>query len=77
MFLQNVMIAARPFGLETCPQAAFLNYHEVLQRRLGIPAEQTIVCGMALGYAHSAAPESLLVPDREPLASFVTLAGFE
>ena len=49
MFLQNVMLAARPFGLETCPQAAFLNFHDVLQQRIGIPPEQMIVCGMSLG----------------------------
>jgi nitroreductase len=50
LFLQSIMIAARPFGLETCPQAAWLIFHEVLQRRLGIPTGQTIVCGMSLGY---------------------------
>ncbi len=50
MFLQNIMVAARQFGLETCPQAAFLIFYDVLQKRLRIPAEQTIVCGMALGY---------------------------
>ena len=50
MFLQNIMIAARQFGLETCPQAAFLIFYDVLQKRLRIPAEQTIVCGMAFGY---------------------------
>ena len=50
MLLQNIMIAARQFGLETCPKAAFLTFYDVLQKRLRIPAEQTIVCGMALGY---------------------------
>ena len=50
MFLQSIMVAARQFGLETCPQAAFLIFYDVLQRRLGIPPEQQIVCGMSLGY---------------------------
>ena len=52
MFLQSIMVAARSFGLETCPQAALCSiFHEILQRRLGIPPEQMVVCGMALGYA--------------------------
>ena len=38
MFLQAIMVAARQFGLETCPQAAWLIFYDVLQRRLGIPA---------------------------------------
>jgi nitroreductase len=74
MFLQNVMLAARPFGLETCPQAAFLEFSHVLQRRLAIPAEQTIVCGMALGYPNPADPVNAFSPKRigvEELVTFV------
>ena len=72
MFLQNVMIAARPFGLETCPQAAFLIFHDVLQKRLRIPADQTIVCGMALGYPDPADKVNTFAPDRMPTSEFVT-----
>lgn len=50
MFIQSVMLAARGFGLETCPQAAFCNYHETVTARLGIPQGQQLVCGMSLGY---------------------------
>ena len=32
MFLQSVMLAARAFGLDTCPQAAIARAHEVLRR---------------------------------------------
>jgi nitroreductase len=72
MFLQNVMLAARPFGLETCPQAAFLNFHAVLQKRIGIPPEQTIVCGMALGYPDPDAEINTFSPERIGLQEFVT-----
>ena len=72
MFLQNIMIAARPFGLETCPQAAFLIFHDVLQRRLAIPPEQTIVCGMALGYPDPDDPVNTFAPERMKLEEFVT-----
>jgi nitroreductase len=72
MFLQSIMIAARPFGLETCPQAAFLNFHEVLQERIGIPAEQMIVCGMSLGYPDPSEKVNGFTPERIGVEEFVT-----
>ncbi len=40
MFLQNVMVAARARGLDTCPQAAFLKFHRVIARELALPDER-------------------------------------
>ena len=75
MFLQSIMVAARQFGLETCPQAAFLIFYDVLQRRLGIPAEQQIVCGMSLGYPDPAAKVNAFSPERMPAEDFVTFVS--
>lgn len=72
MFLQSVMIAARGRGLHTCPQAAFLKYHQVISDILHIPADQMLVCGMSLGYADEACIENSLVTDREPVSAFTT-----
>jgi nitroreductase len=72
MFLQSLMLAARPFGLETCPQAAFLEFSHVLQRRLAIPPEQTIVCGMALGYPDPDAKVNAFSPERIGVEEYVT-----
>lgn len=71
MFLQTIMIAARAFGLHTCPQAAFMIYSGVLARRLAIPDNEMVVCGMALGHADPAAPENNFETVREPLDGFV------
>lgn len=70
MFLQNVMIAARGFGLDTCPQQAFARYHAVISQRLSIAAERTLVCGMALGYADPSAPENRFATERVPVSEF-------
>jgi nitroreductase len=72
MFLQSIMVAARSFGLATCPQAAWLIFHDVLQRRLGIPADQMIVCGMSLGYPDPDDKVNTFTPDRMPVSEFVT-----
>jgi nitroreductase len=76
MFLQNVMLAARAFGLDTCPQAAIASAHPVLRRELAIPEEQVVVCGMSLGYARADAIENTLVTVREPVARFARFTGF-
>jgi nitroreductase len=70
MFLQNIMIAARARGLDTCPQAAFTPFHRVIARELGWPEGEMLVCGMALGHADPAAVENTLVTEREPVAGF-------
>lgn len=51
MFLQSLMVAARGFGLDTCPQQAFAAYHDTIRDVLGLPEDRTVICGMALGRA--------------------------
>lgn len=70
MFVQNVMIAARGLGLDTCPQAAFCSYHALISRRLEIPADRQIITGMALGYADLSAPENNFETERVPVEQF-------
>ena len=70
MFLQNVMIAARARGLDTCPQAAFTQFHKVIANVLQIPDGEQLVCGMALGYADHSKTENTLKTEREPVSGF-------
>lgn len=72
MFLQNIMIAARGRGLDTCPQAAFTQYHKVIAEVLALPSNEMVVCGMALGFADMSKVENTLVTEREPVSSFAT-----
>ena len=70
MFLQNMMVAARGRGLDTCPQAAFTQYHTIIEEQLGIPDSEMVVCGMALGYADTTKVENSLITAREPVSGF-------
>ena len=76
MFLQNVMVAARGMGLDTCPQAAFMPYHRTIQTMLEIPTEEMLVCGMALGYADPDAVENGLMTERAPARDFARFVGW-
>ena len=75
MFLQNVMVAARARGLDTCPQAAFTQFHRIITRHLQLPEGEMVVCGMALGHADPAAVENSLVTEREAVSGFVRFHG--
>lgn len=70
MFLQSIMVAARARGLDTCPQAAFTQFHAVIGNHLRLPADEMVVCGMALGHADPAAIENTLSTEREPVSGF-------
>jgi nitroreductase len=70
MFLQNIMVAARARGLDTCPQAAFTQYHRIISAELDLPSNEMVVCGMALGWADLARVENTLVTEREPSHGF-------
>ena len=70
MFLQNLMVAARARGLDTCPQAAFTKWHRLISEHCGLPAEEMVVCGMALGHADPTAIENTLVTERAPVTDF-------
>ena len=70
MFLQSIMVAARGRGLDTCPQAAFMQFHRIISEHIGAPDNEQVVCGMSLGFADPAAVENTLVTEREPVSAF-------
>lgn len=70
MFLQSVMVAARARGLDTCPQAAFTQWHRIIGEHLQFADDDMLVCGMSLGYADESKVENTLLTERVAVASF-------
>jgi nitroreductase len=70
MFLQSIMVAARGRGLDTCPQAAFTQFHRIITEHVGAAPDEQVVCGMSLGWADPDAIENTLVTEREPVSAF-------
>jgi nitroreductase len=54
-FLQNLMLAARGLGLDTCAQAAWNRFSKIVLPHIGASEQEMLVCGMALGYADTQA----------------------
>ena len=77
MYLQTIMLAAREFGLDTCPQAAWIPYQEVVFKHLEIPEDQVLVSGMSLGYADPNAIENTLVTEREAIENVLHCKWFD
>lgn len=76
MFIQNIMLSARGYGLETCPQAAFAEYPDLVREIVNVKKTKALICGMALGYADYEAPINQYRTPREPVGSFTQFLGF-
>jgi len=77
IYLGALMIAARGRGLDTCPQAAFADFHAVIRRELGIPETEIVICGLGLGHADPDAVENRLVTERAAAREFASFEGFK
>ena len=71
MFVQNILISAQAHGLATCPQAAFIAYHDIFAQEIGFPNDEQLVCCISLGYENLQAVENQLITEREPIDQFV------
>lgn len=77
MFMENIMLLAREYGLDTCPQEAWARWPQTLKAHLSLADHEMLFCGLALGYRDEAAVINELVSEREDFDNFVTLHGFE
>jgi nitroreductase len=72
IFLQSLMLAAADVGLDSCAQAAWRHYHDIIRPICKLPENEIVVCGMSLGYGDRSAPANQLATEREPVDSFAT-----
>jgi nitroreductase len=76
MFLQNIAIAARARGLDTCHMAVFAQFAGTIRRLLDLPESDVVVCGVAIGYEDRDWPANRLRTERVPAADFTAFRGF-
>lgn len=70
MMIQNIMIAAKARGLDTCPQAAWNHFHSIVLDVLDAPENEEVICAIALGYADPDALVNTFVTPREAVENF-------
>ena len=67
MFLQTFMLLAVENGLATCAQEYWSSRHQAVSTFVGAPENEMLFCGMAIGYADTAAPINSLRAERMPV----------
>ncbi len=72
MFMENIMISAVGHGLATCAQAAFNQFHRIIEKHLDLPGNEAVVCGMAMGYEDKKAIINTLKTARVSVDEFVS-----
>jgi nitroreductase len=64
MYLQTLLLALTERGLGTCVEVSVAGYPEIVRAQLAIPADLSILCGLAIGY-----------PDPDFAANKLHIAG--
>ncbi len=72
MFMQNILIGARQFGLGTCPQAALAEHPDIIREVLNISPNYAIACGIAIGYPDMSDPVNQYRTARLDVDEFTT-----
>jgi nitroreductase len=67
MFLQTLLLALTAQGVGTCVQVSIAGYPEIVRKELNIPAEYTILCGLAVGYPDPDFPANKIRTPRKPI----------
>jgi nitroreductase len=75
MTLYGLMLAAESCGLSTCAIGALASYPSLVRRHLGLGADSTVVCGMAMGYADPHAPVNQAMTERCGLDEYFRRVG--
>jgi nitroreductase len=76
LFAQNVMIAAKARGIDTCPQVAFAPFHELIASHLPMSPDEVTAFGMSMGYGDPLAEVNRTKMPRERVQDFARLFGF-
>ena len=67
MFLQTLLLALTERGLGSCVEVSISGYPEIVRAQLDIPAELSILCGLAVGYPDPEFPANKLHIGRQPI----------
>jgi nitroreductase len=67
MYLQTLLLALTERGLGTCVEVSVTGYPETVRAQLAIPAELSILCGLAVGYPDPDFPANRLHISRKSI----------
>lgn len=77
MAIMTFLLAAESEGLGSTGIGALASYASIVHAYLGLPENEMIVCGIALGVADMDAPVNQFNTERATLDQFTTFRGFD
>ncbi len=76
MLAQSIMLAAREYDVDTMPAVNLVMYPSLIRAELGIPVDQMVLFGIALGYRDPQQPVNHFRSPRRPVQEVVRFKGF-
>ncbi|MHB1362071.1 MAG: nitroreductase [Thermoleophilia bacterium] len=76
LLAQSIMLAAEELGVATSIAYNLVIYPDLIRNALGIPEDQIILIGIALGYAKAESVQNRFRSPRRPLEEAVSFHGF-
>ena len=76
-YVNTLALLARGHGLDTCPQVLWIRMHDIVRALLGIPPEQMLYCGMAIGYGDRCHQVNSFRTQRAEPNEFCNFFGFD
>jgi nitroreductase len=77
MYMQTIALLAEERGLGTCMQECWARLRTELHAHFGLPDNEMIYAGMALGRPDPAHPVNQIYTERAELADIVSFRGFD
>jgi nitroreductase len=71
-YMQNIMLAAQAFGIDSCPQGSTTEYGRIIAKTLDIPDNLALLYSVVLGYEDKEAIQNGYQPERVPMDEIVT-----
>ena len=76
-YVNTLAILARGYGLDTCPQVAWIRLYKLVGDFVNLPADQMLYCGMGIGYRDPSRPVNQFRTERAELDEFCSFYGFD
>ncbi len=71
-YMQSIMLAAREFDLDTCPQGSTTEFGQVVAKALNVPDNLALLYSIVIGYSDKNAKINTYQPQRVALKDTVT-----
>ena len=76
-YINTLAVLARGYGLDTCPQVAWIRLYKLVGDFVNLPADQMLYCGMGIGYRDPSRPVNQFRTERAELDEFCSFYGFD